>query len=131
MKSVRSLEPLRAKLARAAQEVYDAWQQDEEGVDEELGVGGICQDVAAAHCDVLGAAGFDCYTMDNNGMGEQHVWAIVQVKEGVYGVDIPPGVYETGGGYTWRKRPDVVFRPDHIEIYEMSPRPEDFESFLG
>lgn len=31
-------------------------------------------------------------------------------------MDIPPRVYETGGGYSWKKIPDVVFKSDDIVI---------------
>lgn len=33
---------LRSQFAAAAQAEYDAWEQDEEGIDEVLGGGGIC-----------------------------------------------------------------------------------------
>ena len=48
-------------------------------------------------------------------MGEQHVWTMARVAEGIYEVDIPYSEYETGGGYTWKKIPDVRF--DHNSIY--------------
>lgn len=44
MPSVKEL--LRPEMAAAAQQAYNEWEQDEEGQDEELGSGGICQDIA-------------------------------------------------------------------------------------
>ena len=44
------LNHLRPELASAAQSVYDEWEQDEDGNDEMLGGGGICQDIAEKFC---------------------------------------------------------------------------------
>lgn len=41
------------RLIRAAQAVLDGWEQDEEGLDPELGAGGACQDVASAMAGAL------------------------------------------------------------------------------
>ena len=53
---------------------------------------------------------------DNGGMGGQHVWAIAYNDQEAYEVDISPNVYETGGGYNWKKIPGVVFNQSHIFI---------------
>lgn len=117
---------LRPQLAAAAQAVYDSWEQDADGMDEELGSGGICQDIAAAIADVVSNSGFNAGTMESQ-CGEQHVWAIayneVETEEGTeyegYHVDIPFSVYETGGGYNWKKIPHVQIDANHISIYPM------------
>ena len=109
---------LRPQLAQAAQRVYDEWEQDEEGMDIELGVGGICQNIAEAMASVLAENGIECQTVDGNGVGEQHVWVIAynrQTNE-VYDVNIPPNVYEQGSMYTWKKLPDIQFSPNHVSI---------------
>jgi len=116
----KQLLALRPQLAAAAQVVYAEWAQDEEGFDEWLGAGGICQDIADAFAGVLGAAGIDATVMDNNGVGEQHVWAVAYDGNSSYVVDIPPGVYEAGGGYNWRKREGVEFDPDDIVIDDVT-----------
>jgi hypothetical protein len=121
------LEALRPALAEAAQKPYDAWEQDEEGMDPELGAGGICQDVAAELCDAIGQAGIDCYTQHAE-IGEQHVWAVAydEATQEAYLVDIPFCVYESGGGYNWTKLPDVVFEPSDIVIESL-----DFEDAMA
>lgn len=109
----RSLAP---EMAKKAQKVYDEWNQDEHGMDEEYGGGGICQDIAAELSGVLNDHGIDAQTIDNEGMGEQHVWVIAKMKDGIYEIDIPPSVYETGGGYSWTKRQGVQFDETHITV---------------
>jgi hypothetical protein len=53
----------------------------------------------------------------------------VQTEDGIYSVDISPYAYERGGGYTWKKIPDVKFTPDDVEIDMISPDPDDFSEF--
>lgn len=115
-----SLDRLRSQLAAAAQAAYAEWAQDGEGYDEALGAGGICQDVAEAMVGVLVEAGIDAMTVDNQGMGDQHVWVVAWTADEAFVVDIPPHVYETGGGYTWRKRSDVTIEPTDVMVEEMN-----------
>ena len=50
----RKLKALRSKIAKAAQKVYDKWEQDDSGYSEHfMHDGGICQDIAEAICDVF------------------------------------------------------------------------------
>jgi hypothetical protein len=130
LKPSQGLEQLAPTMAQAAQQVYNSWTQDEEGLDEELGHGGICQDIAEAMSSVLSANGYDAATVSAQ-IGEQHVWVIAQTSDGVYEVDIPPSLYETGGGYTWKKIPDVVFDESYIHIGRLTPDPGEFEQYLG
>lgn len=117
------------EIVAAAQAVYDTWAQDDEGMDEELGAGGICQDIAVAICGVLAEKGIDCSTVSAQ-VGEQHVYTVAQLSDGVFTIDIPPSVYESGGGYVWKKLKDVVFKPRDVDVYKLSDNPEDFESYL-
>lgn len=112
----------RRDLALAAQRVYDAWAQDEHGVDEDLGTGGICQDVAAAMAGVLDEAGIDVWTQCAN--HEQHVYCVAACAEGVVEIDIPYGIYETGAGYVWRKKPGVRFDEEDVvvDVIDHDPR---------
>lgn len=50
--------------------------------------------------------------------GDDHAYIIVQRGRKAFVVDIPPEVYETGGGYSWRKRKGVQFEPDDVVIEE-------------
>jgi hypothetical protein len=127
--SIQQVNALLPQLAQAAQQVYDQWEQDEEGIDPELGGGGICQDIAEAMSHVLNIAGIDATTIDNGGMGDQHVWILAKFREGVVEVDIPPEIYERGGGYNWTKIPGIVFTPQHIHYSILDRDPESFDQY--
>lgn len=128
MKTVEELKALAPLFALAAQQEYNEWEQDEGGVDAVLGAGGLCQDIASALASVAWEHEFEC-TMVSAEIGEQHVWTVVQTEDGVYSVDISPYTYERGGGYTWKKIPNVKFAPDDIEIDMISSDPDDFSEF--
>lgn len=129
------------QIAAAAQNVYDDWEQDEYGADAEGCVGGICHLIADEICGVLGAAGIECSPISAT-VGEQHVWVVAKVGDvdengdverhdaGVWSIDIPPHVYESGAAYTWTKLPGVQFRDDDIVVYQESPDPSDFERYM-
>jgi len=114
---------LRPQFAAAAQSVYDAWEQDESGFDEELGEGGICTQV----CQEMMSTAYnglvedfpDVETEEGGQDGDDHSWLIVTAAGEAYGVDISPGVYETGGGYSWKKRKDVTIRPEFVDVFEV------------
>lgn len=129
--SIKKIEQLRPQLAKAAQEVYDTWEQNDDGFDEELGYGGICQDIADAMANVLAHEGFDLTIVDSQGVGEQHVWIVVKTDEGVFSVDIPPYVYETGGGFNWKKKHEVEIDPSDVELYHISVDPNDFNDYIN
>lgn len=117
-----------ADLAEAARRVHEAWDQVD-GMDEELGAGGICQDVASAMGEVLSARGFEVITVHAS-VGENHVYLVTLTDDGVYSVDIPPHVYEIGSGYVWKKREDAVFEADVVEFMrvEDAMSPDEFEA---
>lgn len=121
---------LRAELVAAAQKVYNEWDQDENGYDEMLGNGGICQDIADAMANVLSDHDIECCTVSQES-GEQHVYVVAKLDDGVYNVDISPYTYETGGGYDWKKIPDVVFDINDIIIDCLSRDPDEFESYTN
>ena len=106
---------LRPQMAQAAQKVYDSWEGED---DEELGSGGICDEIAQeiAHVIVSKIAGVDIE--DGGWDGDDHAWSIVSLGHERYGADIPPHVYEYGGGYHWTKRTNVHFSPHDVEIFE-------------
>ncbi len=111
------LESLRAQLATAAQGVYDEWEQDADGESEMYGTGGICDDVANALGDVLTRAGLDWVSAGSE--GADHAWIVAYDDAHAYDVDIPPWVYERGGGYRWKKILDVTIAPDDVLVAPM------------
>lgn len=120
---------IRAELAKAAQAVYDAWEQVD-GIDPDLGEGGICQDVASGMVEALSRQGVENALSMPASVGENHVFVVALIPgDGVYSVDIPPSVYEIGSGYVWRKREGVVFGPEDIVVDRIADdmSPADFE----
>jgi hypothetical protein len=111
------LASLRGEMAAAAQEVYDSWEQDEDGVDPMLGGGGICDEIAREIGNILAGHGFDLY--DGGGEGEDHAWNIATMDGKAYAVDIPCRTYETGAGYSWTKKPGVVMSAQDVAIWEI------------
>lgn len=111
----RELTALRGRMARAAQRVYDRWDPDE------YGGGGICDDVASELLDVaLSARSAEEGRVA--GWAADHAWALVWndgLREACK-VDIPPGVYETGGGYSWEKVEGARFSPGVVGIEDIS-----------
>jgi len=115
-----------AKILQAAQRIYDDW--DESDRDTYAG-GGICHLIADAICDVMGEIGIDCTPVSCS--YEQHVYVAVRVAEGVYTIDIPYSIYETGGGFSWQKLPDVKFESRDVVFYRTSGDPNEFENYTS
>lgn len=120
---------LKNELVKAAQKEYDEWEQNEEGYCDYLGYGGICQDIAEAMANVLSENEIECSTVSQQ-VGEQHVYVIAKTEDGVFEVDISPYTYEKGGGYCWKKIPNVVFDKSDIIINRLSPDPDDYEQYV-
>jgi len=116
----------RSQMCAVAQEVYNEWDQsDAEYGDPELGFGGICDRIAEAIGNIIARHGVDTATIG----ADDHASLAANLADGVFEIDIPPHVYETGGWYNWKKRPDVVFRPADVMItrIERPMSPEEFE----
>ena len=128
--TLASLKVLIPQMIQAAQKVYDEWDQDNEGLNPELGAGGICQDIAEEMAGVLSMAGIDSATVSAS-VGDQHVWVFARFSDGVYSIDIPPGTYESGSGYVWRKKKDVRLKPSDLYIDHVSSNPDDFEEMTS
>lgn len=125
-----SIQALAPQLAQAAQQVYDAWRQDEDGWDDGVGYGGICHLIADRFVDVLaGALGQHLLASSKPVNDEVHVNVTVACAEGVYELDVPWRLYERGGGYNWTKLPGVTFRPDDVTLFQLSNRPDDYWLF--
>jgi hypothetical protein len=120
---------LSGELATAAREIHSAWEQDIDGYDEELGHGGICHDIADAMLGVLARNGVEHALSFHTTMGENHVYVVALLSDGVYAIDIPPDVYEIGSGYVWRKRHDAVISAGDVVIGKVGDfvDPEEFE----
>lgn len=119
------LESLRLQFAQAAQKVYDAW--DEENVDVYAG-GGICHYIAEELADVCWKNGITCTTQSSS--HEQHVYAVAVGGDGVFIIDIPYNVYETGAAYSWTKNEGVEFEPLDVVIDQVSFDPRDMKEFV-
>jgi len=129
LKSITTARKCVPQLIKAAQHIYDSWEQDDQGHDEEHGSGGICHAIADEFCNVFSKAGISS-TSFNSSIGTNHVWTVIKVKEGVYSVDIPPSTYERGAGYTWTKLKGVRFTPDDIVFEHDSTDPSTFNTYL-
>lgn len=122
-------ESIKDEMVRVAQEQYDGWQQDEHGVNIELGRGGICHLIADDLLNVLYKNKIEnVQSVCSN--YEQHVYIVGQFKEGIYEIDIPYYIYETGGGFTWKKKPDVKFSREDIVISRLSSDPSEFNNYV-
>lgn len=108
------LEALRPELVKAAQQVYDAWQQDEDGMDEVFGTGGICDEIAQEMSGVLSHAGID--VVEGGQDGDDHAWLFVCDAAEAFEVDLPYCLYEHGAGYCWTKINGVVFTPEDVML---------------
>ena len=120
---------VKRKLAAIAQKVYDDWQQDEEGVDDELGTGGICHIIADEMLDIL----YDhkIYNLTTQCTDQPHVYLVGKFKEGIFTIDIPYYVYESGAAFTWKKKPDVKFDESHVEIYQLDSSYRNWKKYVG
>ena len=123
------IEVLRPQLSAAVQQVVDEWAQDDEGFDEEFGYGGACDQAADAMASVLGDHGIE--TASGGAEGDDHAWVVALRGEEVVGVDIPPGVYETGGGYSWTKRQDVSISPNDVDVWDIDVPVENFREGMA
>ena len=111
-------------IVAAAQVVYDEWSQDEEGYDEEVGSGGICDGIAEAMVDVLTTAGIEAVTVHFE--SDNHTVTAALVDGRTYLIDIPLWNYETGGWYNYKKIPGVTFNEGMVTVEEA---PVPFENY--
>jgi len=120
------LHQYRAALAQKAQEVYDKW---DDGDIDTYGGGGICHFIAEEIAGYLIDQGFEATTISSD--HEVHVWTAALVPGvGIFSVDIRPYVYETGGGYSWQKIPDVVFEAEDV-LVEFIATEDEKDNYFG
>ena len=123
----QQLMALRSEIVIEAQIIYNDWG-DEELLEmnkeiyedgDPYGGGGICDDIAREIGGVISMNIPDVEIREGGHEGDEHNWVIVSRNDETYGVDIPHGLYETGGGYSWTKIPGVRFSPDDVEIWRI------------
>lgn len=126
------LAALAPALAAAAQAELDGWQQDADGVDPELGTGGACDRIASALAGVLSSHGLDALVSGTEFDGG-HAFVLALVDGAAWEVDIPARLYETGYGYVWRKRPNVVLDASALSFAFLRDglTPSSFDAFYG
>ena len=96
------------------QEIYDAWEQDDEGIDEQYGGGGICDDVADAVATAMMDAGFEAFT--HHYEQDNHTVTIARMGGQTFEIDIPLHIYEKGSFYNYTKIPGVTFTTKMITV---------------
>jgi hypothetical protein len=127
---LKDIEAMSSVFAQSAQVVYDNWQQDGDGFDEELGAGGICHLIADAMATDIFNTFPNARACTRCLSDEQHVNVLISVREGVYELDIPYRIYETGGGFTWTKREGIIFDAQHISLDALSNDPSEMWKFV-
>jgi hypothetical protein len=127
--SVKILNQITPSILNAAQAIYNNWEQDENGFDEEYGGGGICHDIADSIVDVLSQHNIEATSVSQS-IGEVHVYVVAKFQEGIYEIDIPPSIYEKGYAYTWKKIPNVKFNKNHLIVNLIDKNTNKFEDFL-
>ncbi len=106
----------RPKMVQAAQEIYNAWDEE----DFITGGGsGICDEISEAIGGVISLNIENAEVREGGHDGDDHAWLIASRGNESYGIDIPYSIYEQGGGYNWTKIPGVIFSLDHIEIWKI------------
>jgi hypothetical protein len=127
--SLKHVERLAPDMAKAAQKVYDDWALDDEGYDHEVGSGGICHLIADQILDVLYKHHVDTRMTTISSNYEVHVYCIIQLEEGVVTIDVPHSLYETGGGYSWKKIEGVKFDKSDIIFDVIDADPNSFKEY--
>lgn len=107
----------RQAIANLAQGIYNDWSQDGDGSDDVYGSGGICDAISGAIGEHLASHGFDVH--EGSQEGDDHSWTMAVKGPDVFGVDIPHHIYESGGGYSWKKLPGVKFGPEHVHVFKI------------
>jgi ribosomal protein S18 acetylase RimI-like enzyme/predicted GIY-YIG superfamily endonuclease len=121
-----ALEALRPQLAAVAQKVYDEnVAANAEDPDEEHG---ICDEIAQELQGVIVGHIADVDVTEGGQDGDDHAWVIAIRGQEVYGVDIAPSVYESGGGYAWKLHEGVKIQPSDVDIFKVDIDPEQLKT---
>ena len=106
---------MKIKIRDAAQKIYDEWIQDENGFNEKVELGGICDLINNEIQIILKAAGF--IVSKGEELGTNHVFSYAEKDLELYVINIPSNVYETGAGRKWIKKPNLKFKTDDIVFH--------------
>ena len=121
-----ALESLRPQIIQVAQKVYD--ENAAANLEDPEFEHGICDEIAQEISGVIAAHIADVEVRDGGQDGDDHAWVIAFNDAEAYGVDIPPGVYESGGGYSWTLHENVKFQPTDVQIWEIDIPAEDLRT---
>ena len=91
---------LKELFLEAAQSVYSGWHQDDDGIDESVGSGGICATIADTAVELMTQVGYEAQVVRD----AAHEWVRVTLDSGDIEVDIPPHTYEDGRHFVWSKK---------------------------
>ncbi len=123
---IHDIERIARDLARAAQDVYDHWDQVD-GYSDAYGTGGICDDIASEMAQVITRKlRVDAYPQYNEYDTHTSVFVQVDQPQILIKVDIHPSHYEVGYGYTWQKIPDVRFDSGMVSVEDFSDFYEEY-----
>jgi hypothetical protein len=108
------LNNLRSQMAEAANRAIDGFDWQGTG-------GGACDEVEIEIAYILGTNGFDVSSGGQDGDDHAYTVARWQMPDGTFQyfeIDIPASVYETGAGYSWKRREGVKVSPNDVYITE-------------
>jgi predicted GNAT family acetyltransferase len=125
LQSVQYAKKLLPKILEKVQKTYNDW--DEGDIDTFAG-GGICHFIADDICSVLSEHNIECTTVSCS--HEQHVYVAGKFIEGIFSIDIPYSIYETGGGFSWKKIPNIKFEPADVVFYKVSGDVDDWDEYI-
>ncbi len=130
---LKFIESIKPQLALAAEKIYDDWDQDEEGISEEYGSGGICDKIAESLASTFNELrpeslnDWDSFTMYKENECHTDMYVVNHQIKKIYEVGLPPHAYETGGGYTWKKKREHEINPAAFHITDTYL---DYENFF-
>lgn len=110
---------LHADIAQRANGVLADWTQDEDGYDDVFGAGGVCDQISEQISGAIVERYDDIGIIDGGQDGDDHAYPIAYRNGAAFAVDIPPSVYETGGGYSWQKIPGATIEPSDVVVEEV------------
>jgi hypothetical protein len=127
------IESIKPQLALAAEEVYDDWDQDEEGYSEDYGSGGICDKIAEELVSTFdrlkpdNLKDWDSFTMYKENECHTDMYVVNHQIKKIYEVGLSPHHYESGGGYTWKKKREHEINPAAFHVTDSYL---DYENFF-
>ena len=144
------IEALKPEIAKIGQKEYDEWAAAESREDfaDVYAGGGICHFIADEVAEFIDKAipGVEALAVSSD--FEQHVYVVVRSSDSVpeYNeddesedessfdmvvVDIHWSVYETGGGFTWKRIPDIEITADDVSVHSQSCTAQNWKYLTG